>query len=245
MTLCWKILERILNNDLWNFVILSYGVILKSKNLFLCGSVLILSCLFFNVHANESDLKSNEPIVTVSTILDDGSNDSGRYSIGDGDIVETNLNDVEKEKDLDVSSESTYFNIEPTNLKKKSDVNFVNVQNKLESNYDLEDSATVNNLSKSDTNSLDKIENHNDEIVNSIDVSDKNDNDNIGKLVELKSLNKPIGKVTRLKSSLPLTGMMNTKQAVIASLVLMLTGLISLLYGFSRKYLGWYYDMGD
>ena len=217
---------------------MSYGVILKSQNLFLCGSVLILSCLFFNVHANESDLKSNEPIVTVSTILDDGSNDSGRYSIGDGDIVETNLNDVEKEKDLDVSSESTYFNIEPTNLKKKSDVNFVNVQNKLESNYDLEDSATVNNLSKSDTNSLDKIENHNDEIVNSIDVSDKNDNDNIGKLVELKSLNKPIGKVTRLKSSLPLTGMMNTKQAVIASLVLMLTGLISLLYGFSRKYLG-------
>ena len=218
---------------------------MKSKNLFLCGSVLILSCLFFNVHANESDLKSNEPIVTVSTILDDGSNDSGRYSIGDGDIVETNLNGVEKEKEINISSESTDFNIEPTNLEKKSDVNFVSAQNKLKSNYYSEYSPIVDNSSKVDTDSLDKIERHDNETVNSINVSDKIDNDNVGELVDLRSLNKPIGKITRLKSSLPSTGVMNTKQAIIASLVLMLTGLISLLYGFSRKFLGWYYDMGD
>lgn len=217
---------------------MSYGVILKSKNLFLCGSILILCCLSLGVYANESDLKSSEPSATVSTILDDGSNDSGRYSIGDGDIVESSLNDVEKEKDLDVSSESTDLNIEPTNLKKKSDVNFVSAQNKSESNYYSEYSPIVDNSSKVDTDSLDKIDRHDNETVNSINVSDKTDNDNVGELVDLRSLNKPIGKITRLKSSLPSTGVMNTKQAIIASLVLMLTGLISLVYGFSRKFLG-------
>jgi len=68
--------------------------------------------------------------------------------------------------------------------------------------------------------------------------SDEVDTEKVGKLIDLRQEDKPIGKITRLKAELPLTGMMNTKQGIVVSLILMLSGLISLLYGFSRKYLG-------
>lgn len=222
---------------------------MKSKNLFLIGSFLMLSCLVFNVHANEYDIGSDDSSLVVSTTLDDNSNDSGRYSIGDGDIMESNL-DVDKEKEINTRSKLTDANIEPKNFEKKSDVNIINTQSNLEPKNHLNVSSSLNYSFKDNANSVDKIANNIDysydnEIVNSSDDLSDNNKNVVGKLIELSSLNKPIGKITRLKSSLPSTGVMNAKQFIVASFVLMLTGLISLLYGFSRKYLGWYYDVGD
>lgn len=59
----------------------------------------------------------------------------------------------------------------------------------------------------------------------------------IGKLSNLQNIKKPIGKITKLQHDLPATAIMNTKYGILTSLVLLVSGLVSLLYGYFRKYM--------
>lgn len=59
----------------------------------------------------------------------------------------------------------------------------------------------------------------------------------IGKLSDLQNMKKPIGKITKLQHDLPATAIMNTKYGILTSLVLLVSGLVSLLYGYFRKYM--------
>jgi hypothetical protein len=59
-----------------------------------------------------------------------------------------------------------------------------------------------------------------------------------GNLKKLDNLKKPIGKLTKLNNELPSTAIMSTKHGLVASVVLLTGGLVSLLYSFFRKYMG-------
>ena len=60
----------------------------------------------------------------------------------------------------------------------------------------------------------------------------------VGNLKKLDTLKKPIGKLTKLNNELPSTAIMSTKHGLVASVVLLTGGLVSLLYSFFRKYMG-------
>ena len=60
----------------------------------------------------------------------------------------------------------------------------------------------------------------------------------VGTLKKLDTLKKPIGKLTKLNNELPSTAIMSTKHGLVASVVLLTGGLVSLLYSFFRKYMG-------
>ena len=60
----------------------------------------------------------------------------------------------------------------------------------------------------------------------------------VGTLKKLDNLKKPIGKLTKLNNELPSTAIMSTKHGLVASVVLLTGGLVSLLYSFFRKYMG-------
>lgn len=60
----------------------------------------------------------------------------------------------------------------------------------------------------------------------------------VGNLKKLDNLKKPIGKLTKLNNELPSTAIMSTKHGLVASVVLLTGGLVSLLYSFFRKYMG-------
>lgn len=256
---------------------------MKNKNLFLFGAFLLSSGLIFSAQANESDIISEvdaEPTiveisplevtdvatstVAESNVIDYGSNNSGTYHIGEGDIGQSipGVNDVDiqfpsedkpvkTEKAPDIMVDYKQVKFEPLNYQQQSntyntyveenepiDLNY-NVDEAKETKQELVDSvssvkeeeepvevSTVNEQTVVEKRVVDKVQ------------SDEVDTEKVGKLIDLRQEDKPIGKITRLKAELPLTGMMNTKQGIVASLILMLSGLISLLYGFSRKYLG-------
>lgn len=228
---------------------------LKNKNLFLFGAFLLSSGLIFSAQANESDIISEvdaEPTiveisplevtdvvtstVTESNLIDDGSNNSGTYHIGEGDIgqpipgvndVDTQPENVDKpvktEKAPDIMVDYKKVKFEPLNYQQQSNTynTYVEENEPIDFNYNV-----------------DEVKEKKQELVDSVSSVNNVDNEKVGKLIDLRQEDKPIGKITRLKAELPLTGMMNTKQGIVASLILMLSGLISLLYGFSRKYLG-------
>lgn len=60
----------------------------------------------------------------------------------------------------------------------------------------------------------------------------------VGNLKKLDNLKKPIGKLTKLNNELPSTAIMSTKHGLVASVILLTGGLVSLLYSFFRKYMG-------
>ena len=207
-------------------------------------------------------------IVVESNVMDDGSNNSGTYHIGEGDIgqpipgvsgdqsdkVDKNIENVDKpvktEKAPDIMVDYKQIKFEPLNYQQQSNTynTYVEENEPIDLNYNVDEAKetkqeVVDSVSSvkeeepvevSTTNEQATVEKRVVDKVQSDDV----DNEKVGKLIDLRQEDKPIGKITRLKAELPLTGMMNTKQGIVASLILMLSGLISLLYGFSRKYLG-------
>lgn len=255
---------------------------MKNKKLFLFGAFLLSSGLIFSAQANESDVIAEvdaEPtiveisplevtdvatsIVVESNVMDDGSNNSGTYHIGEGDIGQPipGVNDVEvqspsvdkpakTEKAPDIMVDYKQVKFEPLNYQQQSTTynTYVEENEPIDLNYNVDEAkemkqevvdsvssvkeeepvevSTTNEQTTAEKRLVDKVQ------------SDEVDTEKVGKLIDLRQEDKPIGKITRLKAELPLTGMMNTKQGIVASLILMLSGLISLLYGFSRKYLG-------
>ena len=202
-------------------------------------------------------------IVVESNVMDDGSNNSGTYHIGEGDIGQPipGVNDVEvqspsvdkpvkTEKAPDIMVDYKQVKFEPLNYQQQANTTntYVEENEPIDLNYNVDEAKetkqeVVDSVSSvkeeepvevSITNEQATVEKRVVDKVQSDDV----DNEKVGKLIDLRQEDKPIGKITRLKAELPLTGMMNTKQGIVASLILMLSGLISLLYGFSRKYLG-------
>lgn len=239
---------------------------MKNKNLFLFGVFLISSGLVFNVNANESNVVSKIDSKSVivessskvidekkSSMSDDGSNNSGTYHIGDGDIGQPIPGVNDKKENIDKVS-----NVVDTEVKSKKEVepekklekdNHVDInynQVKFESSYYNPKNVTIDNtnvtkqknsvLSNKEQDSVEKLTSYDETTVET--KSNNSNNNEVGELIDLRTINKPIGKITRLKTELPSTGMLNTKQGVIVSLFLMLFGLIFLLHGFSRKYLG-------
>lgn len=206
--------------------------------------------------------------VVESNVMDDGSNNSGTYHIGEGDIgqpipgvndnqsdkVDKNTENVDKpvktEKAPDIMVDYKQVKFEPLNYQQQSTTynTYVEENEPIDLNYNVDEAkemkqevvdsvssvkeeepvevSTTNEQTTAEKRLVDKVQ------------SDEVDTEKVGKLIDLRQEDKPIGKITRLKAELPLTGMMNTKQGIVASLILMLSGLISLLYGFSRKYLG-------
>ena len=257
-------------------------MILKNKKLFLFGAFLLSSGLIFSAQANESDIISEvdaEPtIVEISplevtdvatstvvemNVIDDGSNNSGTYHIGDGDIGQPipGVNDVDTqspsedkpvkiEKAPDIMVDYKKLKFEPLNYQQQANTysTYVEENEPIDLNYNVDEAKETKQevvdsvlsvkeeepVEVSTVNEQTVVEKQSVSEVKSDDV----DNEKVGKLIDLRQEDKPIGKITRLKAELPLTGMMNTKQGIVASLILMLSGLISLLYGFSRKYLG-------
>ena len=260
---------------------------MKNKKLFLFGAFLLSSGLIFSAQANESDIISEvdaEPTiveisplevtdvatstVVESNVMDDGSNNSGTYHIGEGDIgqpipgvngdqsdkVDKNIENVDKpvktEKAPDIMVDYKQVKFEPLNYQQQYNTYkpYVEENEPIDLNYNVDEAKdtkqeVVDSVSSvkeeepvevSTTNEQATVEKQVVDKVQSDDV----DTEKVGKLIDLRQEDKPIGKITRLKAELPLTGMMNTKQGIVASLILMLSGLISLLYGFSRKYLG-------
>lgn len=226
---------------------------MKAKKLFLFGSLLMMSNLIFSVSANELettskinadpkvvDVKQNVTDISTSKIIDDGSNDSGVYHIGDGDLGEvisnvTEVKDDTKESKLGTNLDSKSEIMSNDSFDQRSTVvNSYTIKEPIfiNNHSDMNDKPNVMNVkSTSDGSKIELTSN------NSVGFDDTN-NDKVGELIDLKTVDKPIGKITRLKTELPLTGVMNSKQSIVVSLVLMLSGLISLLYVFSRKYLG-------
>lgn len=260
---------------------------MKNKKLFLFGAFLLSSGLIFSAQANESDIISEvdaEPTiveisplevtdvatstVVESNMMDDGSNNSGTYHIGEGDIgqpipgvndnqsdkVDKNIENVDKsfktEKAPDIMVDYKQVKFEPLNYQQQFNTynTYVEENEPIDLNYNVDEAKetkqeVVDSVSSvkeeepvevSTTNEQATVEK---KLVDKVQ-SDEVDTEKVGKLIDLRQEDKPIGKITRLKAELPLTGMMNTKQGIVASLILMLSGLISLLYGFFRKYLG-------
>lgn len=206
--------------------------------------------------------------VTESNLLDDGSNNSGTYHIGEGDIGEGDIgqpipgvNDVnvqspsedkpvKTEKAPDIMVDYKQVKFEPLNYQQQANRTntYVEENEPIDLNYNVDDvkekkQEVVDSVSSVKEEEPVEVSTANEQpIVEKQSVSeaksDEVDTEKVGKLIDLRQEDKPIGKITRLKAELPLTGMMNTKQGIVASLILMLSGLISLLYGFSRKYLG-------
>ena len=258
------------------------GCNLKNKKLFLFGAFLFSSGLIFSAQANESDIISEvdaEPTiveisplevtdvvtstVTESNLLDDGSNNSGTYHIGEGDIGQPipGVNDVnvqspsedkpvKTEKAPDIMVDYKQVKFEPLNYQQQANRTntYVEENEPIDLNYNVDDvkekkQEVVDSVSSVKEEESVEVSTINEQTIFEKQVvsevkSDNVDNEKVGKLIDLRQEDKPIGKITRLKAELPLTGMMNTKQGIVASLILMLSGLISLLYGFSRKYLG-------
>lgn len=257
-------------------------MILKNKNLFLFGAFLLSSGLIFSAQANESDIISEvdaEPTiveisplevidivtstVAESKVFDDGSNNSGIYHIGEGDIGQPipGVNDldtqspsddkpVKTEKAPDVMVDYKKVKFEPLNYQQQANTynTYVEENEPIDLNYNVDEAKETKQevvdsvLSVKEEEPV-EVSTANEQTVVEKQVvsevkSDNVDNEKVGKLIDLRQEDKPIGKITRLKAELPLTGMMNTKQGIVVSLILMLSGLISLLYGFSRKYLG-------
>lgn len=257
-------------------------MILKNKNLFLFGAFLLSSGLIFSAQANESDIISEvdaEPTiveisplevtdivtstVAESKVFDDGSNNSGIYHIGEGDIGQPipGVNDldtqspsddkpVKTEKAPDVMVDYKKVKFEPLNYQQQANTynTYVEENEPIDLNYNVDEAKETKQevvdsvLSVKEEEPV-EVSTANEQTVVEKQVvsevkSDNVDNEKVGKLIDLRQEDKPIGKITRLKVELPLTGMMNTKQGIVVSLILMLSGLISLLYGFSRKYLG-------
>ena len=257
-------------------------MILKNKKLFLFGAFLLSSGLIFSAQANESDIISEvdvEPrIVEISplevtdvatstvvetNVVDDGSNNSGTYHVGEGDIGQPipGVNDVDiqspsedkpvkTEKAPDIMVDYKKVKFEPLNYQQQANTYnpYVEENEPIDLNYNVDEAKETKQEVVDSVSSVKEEEPVEISIVNEQTVvekqsvnevkSDDVDNEKVGKLIDLRQEDKPIGKITRLKAELPLTGMMNTKQGIVASLILMLSGLISLLYGFSRKYLG-------
>ena len=257
-------------------------MILKNKKLFLFGAFLLSSGLIFSAQANESDIISEvdvEPrIVEISplevtdvatstvvetNVVDDGSNNSGTYHVGEGDIGQPipGVNDVDiqspsedkpvkTEKAPDIMVDYKKVKFEPLNYQQQANTYnpYVEENEPIDLNYNVDEAKETKQEVVDSVSSVKEEEPVEISTVNEQTVvekqsvnevkSDDVDNEKVGKLIDLRQEDKPIGKITRLKAELPLTGMMNTKQGIVASLILMLSGLISLLYGFSRKYLG-------
>ena len=201
--------------------------------------------------------------VAESNVIDDGSNNSGTYHIGEGDIgqpipgvsdveVQSSSEDkpVKTEKAPDIMVDYKKVKFEPLNYQQQANTynTYVEENEPIDLNYNVDEAKemkqeVVDSVSSVKEEELVEVSTVNEQtVVEKQPVSevksDNVDNEKVGKLIDLRQEDKPIGKITRLKAELPLTGMMNTKQGIVASLILMLSGLISLLYGFSRKYLG-------
>lgn len=201
--------------------------------------------------------------VAESNVIDDGSNDSGTYHIGEGDIGQPipGVNDVDTqspsedkpvktEKAPDIMVDYKHVKFEPLNYQQQSNTynTYVEENEPIDLNYNVDEAKemkqeVVDSVSSVKEEEPVEVSTANEQSVVEKQVvdkvqSDEVDTEKVGKLIDLRQEDKPIGKITRLKAELPLTGMMNTKQGIVASLILMLSGLISLLYGFSRKYLG-------
>lgn len=201
--------------------------------------------------------------VVESNVIDDGSNNSGTYHIGEGDIgqpipgvndVDTQSENVDKpvktEKAPDIMVDYKKVKFEPLNYQQQSNTynSYVEENEPIDLNYNVDEAKemkqeVVDSVSSVKEEEPVEVSTANEQSVVEKQVvdkvqSDEVDTEKVGKLIDLRQEDKPIGKITRLKAELPLTGMMNTKQGIVASLILMLSGLISLLYGFSRKYLG-------
>ena len=201
--------------------------------------------------------------VVESNVVDDGSNNSGTYHIGEGDIGQPipGVNDVDTqsssedkpiktEKAPDIMVDYKQVKFEPLNYQQQSNTynTYVEENEPIDLNYNVDEAKetkqeVVDSVSSVKEEEPVEVSTVNEQTVVEKQVvdkvqSDEVDTEKVGKLIDLGQEDKPIGKITRLKAELPLTGMMNTKQGIVASLILMLSGLISLLYGFSRKYLG-------
>lgn len=201
--------------------------------------------------------------VTESNLFDDGSNNLGTYHIGEGDIGQPipGVNDVDvqspsedkpvkTEKAPDIMVDYKQVKFEPLNYQQQVNRTntYVEENEPIDLNYNVDDvketkQEVVDSVSSVKEEDPVEVSTANEQtIVEKQSVSeaksDEVDTEKVGKLIDLRQEDKPIGKITRLKAELPLTGMMNTKQGIVLSLILMLSGLISLLYGFSRKYLG-------
>ena len=255
---------------------------MKNKKLFLFGAFLLSSGLIFSAQANESDVIAEvdaEPtiveisplevtdvatsIVVESNVMDDGSNNSGTYHIGEGDIGQPipGVNDVDiqspsedktvkTEKAPDIMVDYKKVKFEPLNYQQQSNTynTYVEENEPIDLNYNVDEAKETKQEVVDSVSSVKEEEPVKVSIANEQTVvekqsvseakSDEVNTEKVGKLIDLRQEDKPIGKITRLKAELPLTGMMNTKQGIVTSLILMLSGLISLLYGFSRKYLG-------
>ena len=252
---------------------------LKNKKLFLFGAFLFSSGLIFSAQAYDSDIISEvdaEPTiveisplevtdvatftVAESNVIDDGSNNSGTYHIGEGDIGQPipGVNDVDTQPDKPVKTEKApdimvdykKVKFEPLNYQQHANTTntYVEENEPIDLNYNVDEAKetkqeVVDSVSSVKEEEPVEVSTANEQtVVEKQPVSevksDGVDTEKVGKLIDLRQEDKPIGKITRLKVELPLTGMMNTKQGIVASLILMLSGLISLLYGFSRKYLG-------
>lgn len=201
--------------------------------------------------------------VAESNVIDDGTNNSGTYHIGEGDIGQPipGVNDVEvkspsedksvkTEKAPDIMVDYKKVKFEPLNYQQHANTTntYVEENEPIDLNYNVDEAKETK---QEVVDSVSSVKEEEPVEISTVDEqtvfekqsvsevkSDDVDNEKVGKLIDLRQEDKPIGKITRLKAELPLTGMMNTKQGIVASLILMLSGLISLLYGFSRKYLG-------
>lgn len=151
-------------------------------------------------------------------------------------------------------------------LEQKSEINHINSSSQrpvyTDSISSIRDYAyqTVKSSQRSTdiSNSLDNMDSKMNDTIedSSLKVDDKVTDDNkstdsfetksekpkgflksIGKLSDLKNIKKPIGKITKLQHDLPATAIMNTKYGILTSLVLLVSGLVSLLYGYFRKYM--------
>lgn len=206
--------------------------------------------------------------VVESNVMNDGSNNSGTYHIGEGDIgqpipgvndnqsdkLDKNIETVDKpvktEKAPDIMVDYKQVKFEPLNYQQQANTTntYVEENEPIDLNYNVDEAKetkqeVVDSVSSVKEEEPVEVSTVNEQTVVEKQVvdkvqSDEVDTEKVGKLIDLGQEDKPIGKITRLKAELPLTGMMNTKQGIVASLILMLSGLISLLYGFSRKYLG-------
>lgn len=205
--------------------------------------------------------------VAESNVIDDGTNNSGTYHIGEGDIGQpiSGVNDVDTqspsedkpvktEKAPDIMVDYKKVKFEPLNYQQQANTyntynTYVEENEPIDLNYNVDEAKETK---QEVVDSVSSVKEEEPVEISTVDEqtvfekqsvsevkSDDVDNEKVGKLIDLRQEDKPIGKITRLKAELPLTGMMNTKQGIVASLILMLSGLISLLYGFSRKYLGW------
>ena len=97
------------------------------------------------------------------------------------------------------------------------------------------DETFVNNFEK-----VSDVTNEKNEIVDKTESKSEKPKGvlkSIGKLTSLENVKKPIGKITKLQHDLPATAIMNTKYGIVTSLVLLVSGLVSLLYGYFRKYM--------